>query len=141
MKRSLLVGLLILMGSLGFAQKNVSGVVIEETKAGKFRPIPFANVYWLGTQAGTSTDTTGYFELPMNPDTRRLIFSYVGYSSDTVKVEQPDKLTIILKHEQVLDAVEVVYREKSTEISYMDAHQNRTDWSRRIVQSRVLQPL
>ena len=121
MKRSLLVGLLILMGSLGFAQKNVSGVVIEETKAGKFRPIPFANVYWLGTQAGTSTDTTGYFELPMNPDTRSLIFSYVGYSSDTVKVEQPDKLTIILKHEQVLDAVEVVYREKSTEISYMDA--------------------
>jgi len=121
MKRSLLVGLLILFGSLGFAQKNISGVVIEETKAGKFRPIPFANVYWLGTQSGTSTDTTGYFELPMNPDTRRLIFSYVGYSSDTVKVEQPDKLTIILKHEQVLDAVEVVYREKSTEISYMDA--------------------
>lgn len=115
-----MASLLTLVGFASLAQSNVSGVVIEETREGKFRPIPFANVYWLGTQSGTSTDSTGFFELPLNPDTKKLVFSYVGYNSDTIEVAQPNKLTIVLKQEKVLSAVEVVYREKSTEISYMD---------------------
>ena len=119
MKRLLMASLLTLVGFASLAQSNVSGVVIEETREGKFRPIPFANVYWLGTQSGTSTDSTGFFELPLNPDTKKLVFSYVGYNSDTIEVAQPNKLTIVLKQEKVLNAVEVVYREKSTEISYM----------------------
>ena len=120
MRYYLVAVLLTLVSGLGFAQSTVSGIVIEEGVDGKFKPIPFANVFWLGTQSGTATDTNGYFELPVSKKTYMLVISYVGYNGDTITVEQPDKLTIVLKKEQVLDAVEVVYREKSTEISYMN---------------------
>lgn len=120
MKRMLVFLPLLMLVASVTAQEKVSGVVIEETKEGRFNPIPFANVYWLGTQLGTTTDTTGYFEIDPHPDTEKLVFSYVGYRTDTVKIKRPDQLTMVLKREQVLDAVEVTYREKSTEISYMD---------------------
>ncbi|MEX2597623.1 MAG: carboxypeptidase-like regulatory domain-containing protein [Salibacteraceae bacterium] len=103
------------------AQEPISGVVIEETIDGKFKPIPFANVYWLGTQSGTTTDTTGYFEIEQKSGSNQLVLSYVGYKSDTILVKQPEKLTIVLKQSKQLDAVDVVYRKKSTEISYMNA--------------------
>lgn len=109
-----------------FGQTTVSGIVIEETPNGKFHPIPFANVYWYGTQAGAVTDTNGYFELLPVESTSRLIISYVGYKSDTIDVEQPDKLTIILKQSNTLDGVDVVYRTKGTEISYMDPLKTET---------------
>jgi outer membrane receptor for ferrienterochelin and colicins len=114
------LGLLILGNSL-LSQESISGMVIQESKEAKFTPVVFANVYWLGTQKGTSTDTSGYFEIPAIKSTNKLVFSYVGYKSDTVVVDQPDKLTIVLKQEQQLDGVEVIYRQKSTEISYMNA--------------------
>lgn len=117
---------LIMLFSVVFAalgtqgQSRVSGVVIEETLDGKFHPIPVANVYWLGTQEGTVTDTNGYFEIDRIQDARRLVISYVGYRSDTITVEQPNKLTIVLKQANTLGEVDVIYRQKGTEISYMD---------------------
>ena len=120
MRRLIIACFLALVGLGSYAQERVSGMVIEETRKGNFKPIPFANVYWLGTQIGTSTDSTGYFELALPNGPPKLIISYVGYTSDTIEVAQPDKLTIVLKQEKVLNAVEVVYRERSTEISYMN---------------------
>ena len=115
-----LVILAILFSFPSFAQNTVTGVVIEESTDGRFHPIPFANVYWKGTQIGTSTDTAGHFELPKNKTTRTLIISYVGYTSDTIKVEHLDKLTIVLKQSKELGGVDVVYRQRGTEISYMN---------------------
>lgn len=109
-----------------WAQEMVSGLVIEETSNGKFKPVQFANVHWLGTQTGTATDTSGYFELPFDGKNKTLVFSYVGYKTDTVNVEQPDKLTVVLKHQNQLDEVEVVYRQRGTEISYMDPMKTET---------------
>ncbi len=120
---------LLFTGLMLNAQDKVSGFVIEETADGSFKPIQFANVFWNGTQRGTTTDTSGYFELdviPANHETSEddehwdLIFSYVGYTSDTVHVHDPEKLTIILKPYKELDEVQVVYRKKGTEISYMN---------------------
>lgn len=110
---------LLTLGSSLVAQQNVSGMVIQESTESKFSAIAFANVYWLGTQIGTSTDSNGYFEIPRTSSTNKLVFSYVGFKSDTIKVKQTDELTIVLKQQQ-LEGVEVVYRQKSTEISYMD---------------------
>lgn len=119
-KRWLAIILISFSWGYSFGQNSVTGIVIEETVNGRFQPIPFANVYWKGTQVGTSTDTTGHFELPKSKTTRTLIISYVGYASDTIKVEQLDKLTIVLKQSKALGGVDVVYRQRGTEISYMN---------------------
>ncbi len=114
----LLIGLL--AGSVVFGQSKLVGVVIEENDQGMFEPIPFANVYWMGTQVGTSTDTVGGFELPVSENSKTLIISYVGYKSDTVEVTEFDKLTIVLKQSTELGGVDIVYRQRGTEISYMN---------------------
>ncbi|GAB4378290.1 MAG: TonB-dependent receptor plug domain-containing protein [Salibacteraceae bacterium] len=119
MKR--LAAVTVLLTTAIVAQAQVmSGVVLEESENGKFNPLPFANVYWLRTNVGASTDTNGVFEIPLHPKADTLIISYVGYKPDTIKVTQPDKLTIVLKKKNVLREVEVVYRTKGTEISYMN---------------------
>ncbi len=114
------LGLFFFGGLSTFAQSNLTGVVIEETVDGFFEPIPFANVYWFGTQSGTSTDTLGQFELPLSEKTNVLIISYVGYKSDTMEIAEKDKLTIVLKQSSELEGVDVVYRQRGTEISYMN---------------------
>ena len=77
-------------------------------------------VLGLAPKLGHLTDTAGQFQIPISKETRKLIISYVGYQSDTIKVEQLDKLTIVLKNSTELGGVDVVYRKRGTEISYMN---------------------
>jgi len=96
---------------------QVTGVVLEETHKGKFRPIEQASVYWLGTTAGTFTDSLGVFSLPVSTETRRLVITYLGFHADTITVGGPDKITVILKNATNLKEVTVEYRSKSTSVS------------------------
>jgi hypothetical protein len=102
-----------------FAQNSLTGVVIEEYSNGTFEPIPFANVFWLGTQTGTSTDSLGQFTLPIAEGENQLVISFIGYKNDTITVTEFDKLTVLLKQGNELGEVDVVYRQRGTEISYM----------------------
>lgn len=120
MRSIVAISMWLLCGMSVLAQEKVSGVVVEENEKGRLTPIAFANVFWLGTQIGTSTDPNGYFELETVDQTKLLVFSYVGFSPDTIKAEQLDKLTIVLKKSNELKAVEVTHRKKTTEIAYMD---------------------
>jgi outer membrane receptor for ferrienterochelin and colicins len=115
----LLLCLLILSAKL-FAQETLMGMVMEETKNGKFKPIPFANVFWLGTQTGAVTDTNGSFEIPLVANINSLVVSYVGYKNDTLHITKKNKLTIVLRPYEMLDEVNVVYEKRGTEISYLD---------------------
>ncbi|MEQ8910092.1 MAG: TonB-dependent receptor [Vicingaceae bacterium] len=114
--------LLLQLGALSlYAQNSIKGVVVSESKKGKLEPVPFANVYWQDTNIGTSTDSSGTFQLALSDDSKRLIASYVGYLSDTVRVNDPSKtITLQLKTSVELEAVEIEYRRKSTEMSFIN---------------------
>ncbi len=101
-----------------FAQTYLDGVVVEEDAKGNLNPIIGANVYWLGSTIGTTTDTLGYFSILDDHQIHQLVISYVGYQTDTLSIAKHDKLTIILKNVMNLEEVEVVYREKSTKIDF-----------------------
>ena len=104
-----------------FAQdKTVTGVVLEETVKGKFRPIPGAAVQWLGTTTGAYADSVGVFIIPVSSQTNRLVITYLGFNSDTIKVADTDKITVILKSGNNLGEVKVEYRKKGTNISMID---------------------
>lgn len=118
-KAAMLLLLLSSIASSVLAQSLV-GVVMEETKDGMFRPIPYADVFWLDTQTGTVTDSIGKFELPLIEGKNRLVVSSVSYQSDTVEITQFDKLTIVLKPYHLLNTVDVVYESRGTEISYIN---------------------
>lgn len=91
--------------------KKVRGHVYDENK----QPIIGANVYWEGTQVGTTSDTDGHFELERNGKSKNLVVSYIGYATEVTPVaEGGDPVRIILKGEVALDEVVVSERKMGT---------------------------
>lgn len=77
---SALFVLLVLTGAAAFAQKTVTGTVLDEYDIG----LPGVSVLVKGTTTGTATDIDGKFSLNVPNDDAILVFSFIGYS----KVEQ-----------------------------------------------------
>lgn len=115
------IGLLILgICSLPTVAQTVEGKVIYQSESGEDIPIPFANVYWLGTQVGTTTDTLGIFSLSKVEETNKLVVSYVGFESDTTTVTSNESILVSLKSSVELDDVEITHRIQSNRISYLN---------------------
>ena len=97
----------------------IQGFIFEETQKGKLKAIPFANIYWRDTLVGTNSDSMGFFKIPHYHPMSFLVIKYVGYKTDTIEVTNHEELTIILKNSQQLDEVQVLYKKKSTEVSFL----------------------
>lgn len=120
MKSSILILIISLFTIHLFAQNNISGKVLD---AKSRQPIAFANVFWLQTTAGTTTDQTGYFELTISEllENSKLVVSYVGYHSDTITVSAQGNIgPILLKSSVELATVEIEGRTDSKAISLME---------------------
>lgn len=104
-----------------WAQESIRGVVVSQNKKGKLEPIPYANVYWMNTNYGTSTDSNGTFQLAIPENPTKVIASFVGFVSDTQTVKNFNKpLSFELKEAVDLQTVEVEYQRKTTEISFIN---------------------
>lgn len=120
MKYLLMIALLC-QGVYTYAQESIKGVVVTESKKGKLIGIPFANVYWQGTNYGTSTDSNGVFQLAIHDKSRKLIASFVGYTSDTIIVGDFNQaISLVLKKSILLDAVTIESRSKTTQMSFIN---------------------
>ncbi len=115
-----LLGSLLIVTLSTLVGQTITGLVVEESEKGKMDPLIGANVYWKSSLKGTTTNENGKFELPFQTSDSTLIISYVGYQSDTIKISQPDKLTVVLKNSRDLNSVEIVHHEKSQELSFMN---------------------
>src|SRR5699024_2835491 len=72
-------------------------------------PVIGATVMEDGTQNGTITDIDGQFTLNIMPSSTTVTVSYVGYVTQTVKVQSGKLLSIILKEDsKTLDEIVVV---------------------------------
>ncbi len=101
--------------------RSVKGVVLTQDKKGKLEGIPFANVYWMDTNYGTSTSIEGTFQLAVPDKPTLLIASFVGYTSDTIDVKDFNApISFVLSESVLLDEVEITYRRKATEVSFMN---------------------
>lgn len=119
-----MVLLLLIIPCLGGAQavsEEIRGKVVENNDDGKKEPLVGVNVYWAGTNLGTSSDEHGLFQLNSTGKTNRLVFSYVGFQNDTIVVTPGKELLVVLDASVELEGVEVVQRRKSTEISMLNS--------------------
>ncbi len=73
-------------------QQSITGTV---TDAGSGEPLPGVNVVIEGTSRGASTDINGKFTLEVNPGDV-LTFSYVGYITEKVTIDNQTELNIRL---------------------------------------------
>ncbi|MDB5135641.1 MAG: SusC/RagA family TonB-linked outer membrane protein [Mucilaginibacter sp.] len=65
------------------------------------QPLPGVNVKVTGSTKGTSTDVEGKFSISAPPNAS-LVFTYVGYASQTVSINGMTVLNVILKGDQKL---------------------------------------
>lgn len=99
---------------------EMSGKVYEKTASSK-EPIFGANVYWLETTQGVTTNFEGEFILKRHSGENTLIISYVGLLADTVEITDEKKLEVVLSNNLALKEFTVVEKVNSTEISRFSA--------------------
>jgi len=104
-----------------FGQTQLSGVIHEADPNTNQQPLFGANVIWLGTTVGTSTDIDGQFTIPYQPEYKQLVISYVGFKSDTVNVTSSKPIKHFLNPTNDLDEVVVQSRKKASARSYLRA--------------------
>ena len=88
--------LLFLMLFLPFcvlAQNTISGTVLDKANG---QPLPGVNVNVQGSATGASTDFDGKFKLPNVKKGDKIVFSFVGYKSETVVYNNQQALSISL---------------------------------------------
>ena len=102
------------------AQNKIEGKVLEFSKDGSNIPVFGANVYWEGTNVGTTTDLNGdYFINEAESFPAILSVSYFGYTVDT-NLFIDNKYIFYLKPSVDLDEVEVKGRKNTTNKSLIE---------------------
>lgn len=69
-------------------------------------PLPGVSIIYKGTSQGTQTDFDGKFILDYAPNTI-LIISYIGFETQAIQVDQPQKLEVMMQGGNTLDQVVV----------------------------------
>ncbi len=99
---------LCLLQSQGYlAAQNIVGQVFEKNEANIQTPLVGANVFWLNTTKGTTTDAEGKFSLAFSNKSNQLVFSYLGFKSDTLTITSSVFLKITLQPSANLETIVV----------------------------------
>lgn len=101
MKKTVVLLILCFVALVSSAQ--VRGVV----KDNEGNVLVGANVVWMGTNFGTTTDINGAFVLDRNKDISSLVTSFVGFKNDTTSCDGADYVEITLSGEITLDQIVV----------------------------------
>lgn len=116
MRKYVLLFLLIHGFNPGLYAQMVSGTV-KVKSYDQMMPLPGVSVYWSGSKIATVTDAGGKFSLYKPESYSRLVFSFVGYTSDTISVNRPaDTLNITLIPQKELKEVEIVQRRSGSHL-------------------------
>ncbi len=112
--------IIILLPTILFSQEKLEGV-IEISEQKNNIPLPGANVYWLDTSIGTTTDIDGKFSIPYQKDYKQLVISYVGFKTDIITIDSPKFIKHTLQSSNELDEVTLNSRKQATSKSYLQS--------------------
>lgn len=97
--------------------QSISGKVTTFNK----EPLTGASVSWLGTSMGVTTGDKGEFEISsVDISDKKLIASYVGYSSDTIEITEQNTVEFRLQEARMLSEVVVEGQRDGVIISDID---------------------
>ena len=103
-----------------FSQDPLQGV-IQFQENNNIYPLTGANAFWQNTTVGTVTDSEGAFLLERVPSTNILIISYLGFKTDTLKIESSFiSHRMIQSEEDELKEVVLSQRKKTLQKSFIE---------------------
>lgn len=103
------------------SQTTIKGMAMIKNSKGQTEGLPGATIYWSGTDVGTTTSEKGWFTINYKPEYKKLIFSFVGYRTDTVVVNAQREIHHFMKEENELDEVLVKSKKQKTAVSYLQS--------------------
>ena len=105
LRRLMFLVVVVLCASSSMAQKKVTGTIVD----GAGDPIIGASVMVKGTSNGSVTDFDGNFTINNVPENGTLVFSYVGYRTQSISAAGKTNFQVALEEDkQLLDEVVVV---------------------------------
>jgi len=104
MKKFLII-ILSLIGAISYSQSTISGTVLDASK----NPIPGANVLLVGTDAGTTTDFDGKFELTTKLSGEQSIkVLFIGFSSQIKKITLTESVKVNFVLEESVESLDAI---------------------------------
>ncbi len=100
------------------AQQTIKGVVSGKEKDSE-SPLPGVNIFWEGTTQGVVSGSNGEFEIKKGSKQHMLVFSFVGYNTQTIHVDEPGELKVVLEPNLEIEEVTVVQKDRGTYLSAM----------------------
>ena len=113
--------LFILIPIAMYSQTEIKGMAMIKNSQGNTEGLPGATVYWSGTDIGTTTNDKGWFTLPYKPEYKKLVFSFVGYKTDTVTVNKPKEIHHFMVEDGGLEEVVIETEKQNTAVSYLQS--------------------
>src|SRR5574344_633259 len=93
MRKTVVMSIFIML-TINTIYAQINGVVKDITG----EPVMAANVFWLNTTNGTTTDAGGNFSIAKPSDNDKLVVSFIGYENDTILVKDNSKdIAVTLK--------------------------------------------
>ena len=119
MKKLFYLSILLLFGSISFAQNNpISGKI---TAADDGSPMPGVSISVKGTNQGTQTDATGSYKISAKKGDK-LVFTFIGFKVQEVVVDNRNIINVNLENDDaLLDEVVVTalgIEKKKNELAY-----------------------
>ena len=116
---------LILFVNFGFSQKEkredaYTGYVFELINNDSLSPLTGVNVYYPSSISGTITNSDGFINIAKNPNYKTLIFSYTGYQTDTLEINNKKEINIVMSEGKILKDLIVEFKKGSYTFSKMD---------------------
>ncbi|WP_437369746.1 TonB-dependent receptor [Maribacter litoralis] len=117
MNKYIIILIMAMLPLFGFSQEKVEGVVLD-SEGSNALGLSGASVYWQDSQTGVVTNFDGEFSIPYTKEFNTLIISYVGFQSDTLTINEPKTIRIVLKSSNELDEVVVQQKRDAIQKTY-----------------------
>ncbi len=94
LKKPLLLALMLFAASFAFAQRQITGTVIDDVTG---ETLPFVTIMVKGTSSGTTTSDQGTFTITVPSNESILVFSFMGYETLEMPVPVSGSLDVRMK--------------------------------------------
>jgi len=117
--KKIILSILLLIPLVSFSQKTFKGMIMDKNNPKDDLGVFGANVYWLNTSVGTTTNEKGWFTIPYKSSYNKLVVSYVGYKTDTITITSLEPIHHFLTPENELDEIKINSKKKATQKSFL----------------------
>ncbi len=114
-----IVCFIMLIPFLSFSQETFKGMIMDQNNPKDNLGVFGANVYWLNTSVGATTNEKGWFTIPYKSSYKKLIVSFVGYKTDTLTIRSLEPIHHFLTPDNGLKEVVLKSKKKATQRSFV----------------------